>query len=342
MNEPVSDPAPNLNPPAAMRTWSGYLLVALKGMAMGAADVVPGVSGGTIAFITGIYEELIDAIRAIGGHGLRLVWRRDFAEAWRSIHGGFLVALGFGIVLSIATLSRVVLYALNNHAEVLWAFFFGLVLGAVVVIAPQIRERGLTQWAWAVGGAGLGFAVASAVPVETPQQLPFIFVSGAIAICAMILPGVSGSFILVLLGKYEYVLSAVKAAQYDVLLAFMAGCAVGLLAFSHVLAWLFRRFHDATVALIVGFLVGSLPKIWPWKQTLQSYVDRHGLEKPLVQRNVSPWQYPELTGNEPSLALAIVGSLLGFILVVGIDRRNKRLRSEAATDVTASRSDDLR
>lgn len=325
-----------------MRTWSGYLLVTLKGMAMGAADVVPGVSGGTVAFITGIYEELINAIRAIGGHALPLIWRRDFVGAWRAVHGGFLVALGLGIALSIATLSRVVLYALNNHAEILWAFFFGLVLGAVVVIAPQVRERGLTPWVWALGGAAIGFAVANAVPVETPQQLPFIFLSGAIAICAMILPGVSGSFILVLLGKYEYVLGAVKAAQYDVLLTFMSGCAVGLLAFSHVLAWLFRRFHDATVALIVGFLVGSLPKIWPWKQTLESYIDRHGIEKPLVQRNVSPWQYPELTGNEPAFAFAIVASVFGFILVVGIDRWNKGLRSEAAVGVNASRSDDLR
>ncbi|MEO1483982.1 MAG: DUF368 domain-containing protein [Myxococcota bacterium] len=302
------------------RTPLQYLSVTLKGAAMGAADVVPGVSGGTIAFITGIYEELLNAIRAFGGSGLRRLLAFDLKGFWREVNGPFLLALGAGIVLSVATLSRVVLYALENFTELLWAFFVGLLVGAIAVVGRQI-------WVWNLGtvvsgvvGVAAAYAIVSIAPAETPETLPFIFFSGMIAICAMILPGISGSFLLVVMGKYEFILGAVKSLQLDVLAAFAAGCGVGLLGFAHALSWCFRRFHDATVALVTGFLIGSMPKLWPWKHTLETYVDRHGVSKPLVQENVSPFRYSELTGADPQLLLAVVVAVLGLVAVVGLDR----------------------
>ncbi|MEM6730552.1 MAG: DUF368 domain-containing protein [Myxococcota bacterium] len=299
---------------------SSYLMVFLRGVAMGAADVVPGVSGGTVAFITGIYEELLDAIKAFGGEGLKRAWARDLRGAWRAVNGNFLVALAAGIAASIVTLSRGVLFALETYPELLWAFFVGLLVGAIWVVSRQV-----TRWRPQVIGAGLAgggfaFAVVSATPSETPESLPFVFLTGVVGISAMILPGISGSFILVLFGKYEFILGAVKAAQLDVLAAFAAGCGLGLLGFSHALAWLFRRYHDATVAAITGFLIGSMPKIWPWKHTLETYVDRHGVTKPLVQENVSPFAYAALTGRDAVLVGALIAAALGLVLVLGLDR----------------------
>lgn len=315
MNETASAPS---------RSTVGYSVVFLKGLAMGAADVVPGVSGGTIAFITGIYEELLNAIRAFGGTGLRRLLARDLRGAWTAVNGGFLLALALGIATSIVTLARGVLFALESYGELLWAFFVGLLIGAIWVVWKQVRTLTPTVGAAAALGAAVAYFIVSATPSQTPENVAFVFLTGVIAISAMILPGISGSFILVLMGKYEYVLTAIKALQLDVLLAFSAGCAIGLLAFSHVLAWLFRRYHDATVALITGFLLGSMPKIWPWKNTLETYVDRHGVTKPLVQENVSPFEYLELTGNEPMLVGAIGVCVLGLVVVLGLDRASRR------------------
>lgn len=285
---------------------------------MGAADVVPGVSGGTVAFITGIYEELVESIRSISGAGLRHLPKLDLRGFWSSINGGFLAALGFGLGVSVLGLSRGVLFALEHHPVILWSFFFGLLVGAIWSVAQQLR--GLSVWEGAAGvvGAGLGLAILKLPPTSSPDSLLFVFLCGAIAICAMILPGVSGSFILVLLGKYEVVLGALRQMQVDIMAAFAFGCGLGLLAFSHLLSWLFRRFHSATIAAIIGFLVGSMPKLWPWKQTLETYVDRHGVLKPLVQKNVSPFHYAQLTGEDARLLLAIGAAAagLGLVLVV--------------------------
>ncbi len=312
------------SPAQASRTLSGYGLVFLKGLAMGAADVVPGVSGGTIAFITGIYEELLNAILAFVGDGLRRVLKWDLRGAWSAVNGTFLLALICGIGASILTLSRGVLFALDNYGELLWAFFVGLLIGAIWVVWKQIRVLTPVVGAAAALGAGIAYFIVSATPSQTPENVPFVFLTGVIAISAMILPGISGSFILVLMGKYEYVLTAVKALELDILFAFAAGCGIGLLAFSHVLSWLFRRYHDVTVASITGFLVGSMPKIWPWKHTLETYVDRHGVTKPLVQENVSPFEYLELTGREPMFVVALLVLIVGFVGVLGLERLSRR------------------
>ena len=287
---------------------------------MGAADVVPGVSGGTIAFITGIYEELLNSIRSVNGEAVKLLLKFRLADLWKHINGSFLVVLIGGILFSIALLARVVLFLLNNYPELLWSFFFGLIVASAVVVSKKI-----TRWTWGVILAGLlGTAIAYYVTVATPTQTPeaywFIFLSGAIAICAMILPGISGSFLLVLLAKYEFILNAVKDLKLDIIAVFGVGCVTGILTFSHVLNWMLRHYHNITVALLTGFMVGSLNKVWPWKQTLETYTDRHGEVKPLVQENVLPGTYEAVVGQESYLVYGIALALFGFFLVYLIDR----------------------
>ena len=297
-----------------------YLLLFTKGAGMGAADIVPGVSGGTIAFITGIYEELLGSIRSVNGEAIRLLLRFRLADFWRHINGTFLVVLLSGIGFSVLSLSRLILFLLANYPELLWSFFFGLIVASALVVGKKI-----TRWTpgvilFGLIGAALAYYVTVATPTQTPESYWFIFLSGAIAICAMILPGISGSFLLVLLAKYEFILNAVKELRAGVILVFGLGCVVGILSFSHVLNWALKNYHSATIALLTGFMVGSLNKVWPWKQTLETYTDRHGEVKPLVQENVLPGAYESLTGQESYFPYAIALAIFGFLLVYFIDR----------------------
>ncbi|GAA4433826.1 DUF368 domain-containing protein [Pontibacter saemangeumensis] len=290
-----------------------------KGVGMGAADVVPGVSGGTIAFITGIYEELLSSIRSVNGEAIRLLLRFRLIDFWRHINGSFLVVLLSGIMFSIISLSRVILFLLENYPELLWSFFFGLIVASAVVVGKKIPRWTVGVVLFGLIGAAIAYYVTVATPTQTPEAYWFIFLSGAIAICAMILPGISGSFLLVLLAKYEFILGAVKELRISIVAVFGLGCLVGILAFSHVLNWALKNYHNATVALLTGFMVGSLNKVWPWKQTLETYTDRHGEVKPLVQENVLPGTYETLTGHESYLFYGILLAIFGFLLVYLID-----------------------
>ncbi len=291
-----------------------------KGAGMGAADVVPGVSGGTIAFITGIYEELLGSIRSIDGEAVKLLLRFQLADFWRHINGSFLVVLLAGIGFSVVSLSRVILFLLENYPEMLWSFFFGLIVASALVVGKKIARW--TPGVILVGlvGAAIAYYITVATPTQTPEAYWFIFLSGAIAICAMILPGISGSFLLVLLAKYEFILNAVKELRLSIIAVFGLGCLVGILSFSHVLNWALKNYHSATIALLTGFMVGSLNKVWPWKETLETYTDRHGVVKPLLQENVLPGTYESLAGQESYLGYAIVLAIFGFLLVYLIDR----------------------
>lgn len=301
------------------RSLKEYLLLFSKGVAMGAADVVPGVSGGTIAFITGIYEELLGSIRSVNGEAVKLLLRFRMADFWRHINGSFLVVLLSGIMFSIVSLSRVILYLLENYPELLWSFFFGLIVASAVVVGKKIPRWTIGVVLFGLAGAAIAYYVTIATPTQTPEAYWFIFLSGAIAICAMILPGISGSFLLVLLAKYEFILGAVKELRISIVAVFGLGCLVGILAFSHVLNWALKNYHNATVALLTGFMVGSLNKVWPWKQTLETYTDRHGEVKPLVQENVLPGTYETLTGHASYLFYGILLAIFGFLLVYLID-----------------------
>jgi len=271
------------------RTLKQYSLITLKGMAMGAADVVPGVSGGTIAFIAGIYQELVDSIKSIGPKTLKLLFTFRLAEFWKAVNCNFLFAILLGIGISIFSLAKIVTHLLENHPVLVWAFFFGLVLGSTLFV---LRDVGKWNWKTIVGfviGAASAYYITIAVPIQTPEGLPFIFLYGAIAICAMILPGISGSFILLLMGKYAYIMEAVKELKISVLLTFACGALIGIVAFSRVLSFLLRKYHDLTVAVLSGFMLGSLNKVWPWKETVETYIDSDGIAKPLIENNIAPY-----------------------------------------------------
>lgn len=254
------------------RQLKDYAVLFLKGIGMGAADVVPGVSGGTIAFIVGIYEELIESIKSINGASLKLLFTGKIAGFWKAINANFLVTLVSGIAVSIFSLAKLITYLLETHPILVWAFFFGLVLASTWFVAKDIK-----QWNWKtilcfIIGAIAAFYITVATPAETPNGLWFIFLCGAIAICAMILPGISGSFILVLLGKYYYIMEAVKNLDIVTMLVFICGAAIGITSFSRVLSYTLKNYHDVTIAVLSGFMLGSLNKVWPWKDAAESNI----------------------------------------------------------------------
>lgn len=269
-----------------------YILIALKGMGMGAADVVPGVSGGTIAFIAGIYETLINSLKSIDLAALKLLLRFDLTAFWQKINGNFLLAVFSGILISVISLANLLTYLLATYPVLVWAFFFGLIVGSAIMIARKVKKWHIGVIVSLVAGVAIAYFITAMTPTQTPEALWFIFISGMIAITAMILPGISGSFILLLLGKYKFILASLTQLDFKVMATFTAGCVVGLLAFSRLLSWMFARYHDLTVALLTGFMVGSLNKVWPWKQTLEWRIDRHGERIPLLEENILPTDYP--------------------------------------------------
>ncbi|WP_099465373.1 MULTISPECIES: DUF368 domain-containing protein [Parabacteroides] len=293
------------------RNLKDYGLLVLKGMGMGAADVVPGVSGGTIAFIVGIYEELINSIKSINGTSLKLLFTGKIAAFWKAINANFLLSIVAGIGISIFSLAKLITYLLIYHPILVWAFFFGLVLASTWFVAKDIK-----QWNWKtilsfISGAIIAYYITVATPAETSNSLPFIFLSGAIAICAMILPGISGSFILVLMGKYFYIMEAVKTFNIPIMLTFICGAIIGITSFSRVLSFALRKFHDITISVLAGFMLGSLNKVWPWKEIIETYTDSHGEIKPLIEANIMPNQ----------LVWEAIGlMILGFALVYFLEK----------------------
>lgn len=287
-----------------------YIWILLKGMAMGAADVVPGVSGGTIAFISGIYEELILSINAIGPGLLKIFREEGLRGCWKAVNGNFLLALFCGIGISVISLSKGISWLLENEPVLLWAFFFGLVLASIFYVGKAISQwRAVVLFTMAVG-AVLAFLVVSLPVSEQNESLPYLFLSGALAVCAMILPGISGAFILVLLGSYKTVLDAVHERDFQLLAIVALGALFGLLSFSKLLKWMFSKFKDATLALLTGFIIGSLPKIWPWKKVLESR-EFDGKTIAVREENVWPWNYD----GEPQLYWALALAALGFCLI---------------------------
>lgn len=287
---------------------------------MGAADVVPGVSGGTIAFITGIYDTLLESIRRINPSIFRLWKAQGFKAAFKHINGFFLIALFGGVLTSIATLAKLITWMLANHPIPIWSFFFGLILVSVYHILRQVERKDVPRFALLLFGIVFAYSITVLKPLHLEPTSLNVLLAGAIAICAMILPGISGSFILLLIGMYAPVLGAVKNVQLDILGLFLAGCVAGLLTFSHVLSWLLRRFRDFTLMFLTGLMIGTLPKIWPWKETISWRLNSKGEQVPLVQHNLSPFEFESLTSQPSQLGLAIVMALLAFALVLGLEK----------------------
>ncbi|WP_299055650.1 DUF368 domain-containing protein [uncultured Polaribacter sp.] len=294
-----------------------YLSIVLKGVAMGAADVVPGVSGGTIAFISGIYEELLGAISNINLGLLKVLKNDGFKAAWQKINGNFLAALFVGIFISIISLAKLIKHLLENEPILLWSFFFGLVLASIIYIAKQISKWNIVTFLIVMASSFLAYYITTLNPlVSENTSLLYLFFAGAIAICAMILPGISGAFILVLLGAYKPVLTAVNDRDIKTIAAVGLGAIIGLLSFSKILKWLFNNFKNYTLAALTGFIIGSLNKIWPWKQTLTWRINSHGIKVPFNQESVSPFSYHQ----DSQLAVATLLAVLGFVLILGMEK----------------------
>lgn len=305
--------------PSENRTLKDYLFVMLKGLCMGAADVVPGVSGGTIAFITGIYDEWLNSLKRCTPAVLLRLKREGIANTWKYINGNFLLALFGGILISLKTFAAVVLVAMDSYPILVWAFFSGLVAASIYFLVREQRGWGVTEFF----GLSAGIAFILAISFMAPAQLPghgwILFLGGFVAICAMILPGISGSFILLLVGLYPVFLQAIHNLEIVKLLWFGAGCITGLVVFSRFLLWLLRSYHNQTLSVLIGFLVGSLYVTWPWKNALLTTTKSDGTTVVLQQENVNPLNYMAITGNEPTIGLAILWAFLGVVLVLGVE-----------------------
>ncbi len=287
---------------------------------MGAADVVPGVSGGTIAFITGIYEELIESIKSVNLSLIKLLLQFKLKDFWKAVNGNFLLSLVLGIAISVLSIAKLIKYLLEQHPILIWSFFFGLIVASAIVIAKKITEWKIRSIIAMIVGIGIAYMITEVTPAETTNAYWFLFLSGALAICAMILPGISGAFILLLLGKYEFVLNALSSFKLDVIAVFGCGAVVGLLSFSNLLSWLLKKYHNMTIALLSGFMIGSLNKVWPWKETASTFIDRHGLEKPLNTNNILPQTFENISGQDANLMYAIGLAILGFMVIIIMDK----------------------
>ena len=298
------------------RSLFDYLIITFKGIAMGAADVVPGVSGGTIAFISGIYEELIETINKISFNTFKILHKEGFKKAWQSINGNFLLSLFIGMLISILSLARAVKWLLENKPILVWAFFFGLVLASVIFIAKQIKKWNAPIILMLVVGSLLGYYITILPPMSTTASSSlFLFLAGSLAVCAMILPGISGGFILLLLGAYKPALDALHDKDFKTIFLLGAGAIVGLLTFSRLLKWMFDRYKNATLAILTGFVVGSLNKVWPWKEVLESEMI-NGKLKILKEKSISPFSFD----GENELALAVVFAVIGFVIIIVLEK----------------------
>jgi putative membrane protein len=296
------------------RNLIDYLIISLKGIAMGAADAVPGVSGGTIAFISGIYEELISSISNINLSLFKTLFSKGFKTFWSQVNGNFLLALLSGIVISFVSFMRLAKYLIENEPILIWSFFFGLIIASIYFVGKQITKWSLLVIIGLILGAIVAFYISTLPSMANNETSYFLFFAGALAICAMILPGISGSFILVILGAYKTLSDALHDFDVKKIVIFAVGAVIGLLSFSHLLKWLFKYFHNLTLAILTGFIFGSLNKVWPWKKTITSYTNSKGIEIPLLEQSVLPASYEGDNQIFLAISLMIVGFLTIFIL----------------------------
>lgn len=291
------------------RKAGDYAMLAIKGLCMGAADVIPGVSGGTIAFLTGIYGELINSIKSIDMAALKMLFSLRLKDFWKKINGNFLVSVVLGILISVFSLAKLMQYLLEYHPVPLWSFFFGLIVASAIYILKNVAKWKVSHAVSLIAGIAAAAYICMVTPGETTEALWFVFLSGVIAICAMILPGISGSFILLLLGKYEFIMAALSELDIIVLAVFASGCVIGIIAFSHVLSWLLDKFYTQTICVLSGFMIGSLLKVWPWKETLASG----------VERVIGPEKYEIISGHSPEIASAIAFFIIGAAMLFAIE-----------------------
>lgn len=302
-----------------------YILLLLKGISMGAADVVPGVSGGTIALITGIYRELVDSLKSVDIEAVKYLLSFQFKKFWERVNGTFLIFVFGGILISIFSLARLLKFLLGSYPVYIWSFFFGLIIASAFLVIRSIKEWRIYDYIALLTGVVIMFVITQFSPAETTEAYWFIFIAGAIAICAMILPGISGAFILLILGKYQFILGAVSDLNIPVLLVFGLGVVSGLLGFSRFLSFLLSKYYRVTMAVLAGFIIGSLNKIWPWKETLSERMNSHGEIVPVIQKNILPTAYYDITGSDPHIFAALLLMLSAILFVVVLDLIGKKV-----------------
>ena len=317
------------------KLFPDYLIVILKGLAMGAADVVPGVSGGTIAFISGIYQELIDSINNINLSVLKTIKKDGLIAAWKQVNGSFLLALLTGIGISILTFSKVITHLLETQPILVWSFFFGLIIASITLIWKEITRWNFFDILFLLIGITISYSITIVRPVSSPDSYWYLFLSGFIAIIAMILPGISGAFILLLMGSYETVIRTINTFREGLTTAnseiltqallklgiFAVGAIIGLKSFSKILHWMFEHHKNTTLTLLVGFMVGSLNKVWPWKKVLETKINNYGEVVPFIDQSILPQNFD----GEPQITMATVLAILGFVLIFGMEKMASKL-----------------
>lgn len=295
---------------------------------MGVADVIPGVSGGTIAFITGIYEELVQSINAIDTESMRQLFKFQFDAFWRKINGNFLVTVLAGVTTSLLLLSATMLYLLRHHPVTTWSFFFGLILMSTPLILRKIKKWSLSTVAGFLIGISIAYLITISSSIQTPDNIFFVFLAGAIAICAMVTPGISGVFILLLIGKYQYMVTALNEFNLLAIFVFVIGCVSGLIGISRLLTWALNNYHQILIALLSGFMVGALNKVWPWRKVVEYATNSKGDQIAVFDKSVLPWDYLSVTGKDPQLFQAIFMMALGVLIVVLIEKIAVRLKTK--------------
>lgn len=312
------------------RRFIDYFVVSLKGIAMGAADVVPGVSGGTIAFISGIYEELIESIEKLNLEALKVLRHSGLKAAWHSINGNFLASLFLGIAISVFSLAKIIKWLLLNEAVLLWSFFFGLVIASIIFVGKQIKGSNFAVILAILSSTLLSYYITLAEPFASPDSNIYLIFCGFLAIIAMILPGVSGAFILLILGAYQIAIETINnlieglltlnaTLFFDALIKFLMiglGAIIGLKLFSKVLNWMFKNHKNLTLAILTGFMIGSLNKIWPWKNVLTWRLNSEGLKVPLLEKSIMPSEFI----GDPKIVLALVFMVIGFLSIFIIEK----------------------
>ncbi|MGK0253186.1 MAG: putative membrane protein [Mariniflexile sp.] len=302
------------------RRFKDYLIISSKGLAMGAADAVPGVSGGTIAFISGIYEELISSISNVNISLFKTLFSKGLKAFWIQANGNFVLALLSGVIISYVSFMKLAKYLLENQPVLIWSFFFGLIIASIYFVGKQISKWNIPVIMALIIGTGMAFYITMLPALSQNESSYFLFFAGAIAICAMILPGISGSFILIILGAYKTLSDAINDIDVKKIVIFVAGAVIGLLSFSHVLKWLFKNYHNITLALLTGFIFGSLNKVWPWKETLSWHTNSKGIKSPLIQESISPLSFE----GDNQLVFAIILMVLGFLTIFILEKVGSR------------------
>lgn len=298
------------------RRLSDYVVISLKGIAMGAADAVPGVSGGTIALIAGIYEELITTISRINLKLFKILRGDGFNSFWHALNGNFLVALFAGILISFVSFMRLAKYLIENEPILIWSFFFGLIIASIYFVGKQIEKWSVGTVIALISGALIAYYISVLPAMSESNSLLFLLFAGALAICAMILPGISGAFILVILGAYKSLSDALHDFDFKRIAIFGLGAIIGLLSFSRVLKWLFKHYPNITLGVLTGFILGSLNKIWPWKKVLTWRRDADGIDIPVLEKSISPFSYE----GDPKILLAITLMIIGFLTIIILER----------------------